>query len=126
MVSSAIMVAIIVITATMPAPMDVARTGILTVVMTIDGGQRQRHDGAQPTADALSRMSAAPSCDCDDAPDRLDDPERPCALQEAVGGPEPAGNREAQHPPGRATLKSVADQHGDDGEEAEGRESAHS
>lgn len=46
-------------------------------------------------------------------------------LQEAVGRPQPAGAREAQHPPGRPALERLADQHRDDGEEPEGRKHTH-
>src|SRR5579859_2461250 len=64
-------------------------------------------------------LQAHPPFERDHAPDPLDQPEGPGALQEAVGRAQPAAEGETQHPPGRPRLEGVADQHGGDGEQAE-------
>src|SRR5271155_2860180 len=66
-----------------------------------------------------------PAPECDDPPDQLDDPERPRALQEAVGRPQPAGDGEGQHEPAAAVLEPIGDEHRCDSEEAEGRQAVH-
>jgi hypothetical protein len=63
---------------------------------------------------------ALPAYEGDDAPHRLDDAERPSALQEAVDRSQRAGGGEAEHEPRAALLECVADDHRRDGEQAEG------
>jgi len=58
-------------------------------------------------------------------PDRLYDAERPCALQKAIDRAERAGTGERQNEPGAAVFQRVEDQHGGDGEQAEGRQRVH-
>ena len=56
------------------------------------------------------------------APDALHKPERPCALQEAVSGAQPAGRGEREDEPGTAILQGVEDQHRRDREQSKGCE----
>jgi hypothetical protein len=75
------------------------------------------------------RLSAAgstpPAPERDTRPDELHYPERPGALEEAVGGGGQAGSRKGQHGPRGALLKGVEDEHRPDRECPEHREEVH-
>src|SRR5262249_8016092 len=64
----------------------------------------------------------APAAERHPCPDRLDEPERPGALQEAVGRAEAARRRKSQDEPAAALLESIAQQHQRHGEQSEERE----
>lgn len=47
----------------------------------------------------------------DDGPNRFDEPERPCSLQESIHGREDTGGCERQNEPRAALLKRIENQH---------------
>ena len=78
---------------------------------------RKRRSGAP--------QSPAPSPGGYAGPNRLDQPEGPCALQKPIGGAEQARRGEAEDEPMAAAFKGVTDQHGGHCEKAEKRQSVH-
>jgi hypothetical protein len=60
-----------------------------------------------------------------DRPDSLHHAKRPRALQEAIDGAERAGPGERQNEPRAAIFHGIAEQHGGDGEQAEGGKCVH-
>src|SRR5208282_5592320 len=72
-----------------------------------------------------SPLHFGPAPERHDAPDQLDNPERPGALQEAVSRAQPAGDGKGQHEPAATVLEGIGDEHRRHGEEAEEGQTVH-
>src|ERR1700730_3072162 len=67
----------------------------------------------------------APAPQRDPCPNRLDQSERPGALQETVNRTQRAGDGKSEDEPAAAILQRIGDQHGGDGEQAEQTKDIH-
>jgi hypothetical protein len=87
-----------------------------------------RRDAMRPLAcpaKALMRSHIVPAAQSDRRPDGLDESERPSPLEKPVERSKSARDRECKYEPRAALLKSVADEHRGDREQAESRKTIH-
>jgi hypothetical protein len=57
------------------------------------------------------RARYPPAANCDHGPDRLDQPERPCALKKSVDGAECTRAREPEYVPRATAFEGVGHEH---------------
>src|SRR5579863_1057727 len=70
---------------------------------------RQAERSDSPTPALLNTLRLEPAAHRDNRPNRLDEAERPRALEEAIDGAERAGRSKGEDVPRTAILQSVAD-----------------
>jgi hypothetical protein len=68
---------------------------------------------------ALLRAQREPSPERNEAPDGLDNSERPSALQKSIGRTEPTGQCERKNEPMAAIFQRISYEHRSDGEQSE-------
>src|SRR5437879_5286572 len=81
---------------------------------------------ARTDSESGSRRCPTPTAYSYRCPDRLDQPERPSPLEEAVGGPQGTRSGEGQDEPMAPMLQGVAEKHRGHGKQPEPRETTHS
>src|SRR6266700_2783418 len=79
----------------------------------------------QPHVSGRSGGLDPPAAERDERPDRLDQPERPSALQEPIDRAERASHRERQDVPPTALLQRIEEQHRGDGKQAKSGQKIH-
>ncbi|MFZ0308535.1 MAG: hypothetical protein WAL89_10195, partial [Candidatus Sulfotelmatobacter sp.] len=80
---------------------------------------------AHTTVRISTTTNAPPAIASNERPNRLYDPERPCALQETISRSRSACSGERQNEPRAAVLQGVTDQHRRNGNQAEETEGVH-